>query len=321
MWIFSLLVVLMGLCMAATLYDPCFAIMLRKLKSDGPRAVASVTLIAGFATLVTFPLVIGLSAYIEWRQIIQVFALMAMAGLFLLPSDTGAENPSSLRIAANMPLTKAPILIAFSFGLVMLSHAILLFLLPVALSEESTNASLLALAILGPAQISGRIVWHYAGASLRPQNAAIYMFICLCAPASILLIVGTTPLALFTALSIQGACYGVHTILRPSLAQIYVATDQLGRSLGLIAMVGLLMMACGPALGGLIWSHTGLSGLLGTLLFLNCTAILLGLILRSAPQRRRSYDLRGLFCGRCNDTIQQAQRQQFLSRLGADCCV
>jgi predicted MFS family arabinose efflux permease len=181
-----------------------------------------------------------------------------------------------------MPLDRGPILIALSFGLVMMGHSILVFLLPVALTDvgNNTNAALLALAILGPAQIAGRTAWRYFGTAVRPQDCALIMFCCLCLPAIILLSIGTAPFAIYTALIIQGACYGIHTILRPNLAQCYVAPSQLGRGLGLIAMVGLLMMAVGPAVGGLIWTFTGISGLLCSLLLLNGLALVLGLILR-----------------------------------------
>jgi predicted MFS family arabinose efflux permease len=264
--------------------------MLGCLDADGPKAVATVTLIAGFATLVTFPLVIGLASFLDWQQIMQVFAALALVGMVLLPKDFqrnvigGTQNKNTPpRNVSKVPLDRGPVLIAFSFGLVMMGHAILVFLLPVALSVagENANASLLALAILGPAQIMGRIAWRYFGSAVSPQNFALLMFTGLCLPALILMLVGTTSIAIYAALILQGACYGVHTILRPSLTQYYVAPAQLGRGLGFVAMVGLLMMAAGPAVGGMVWTVLGLSGLLVVLLTLNGLALVLGLILRN----------------------------------------
>lgn len=284
--VFSLLVVLLGVCMAATLYDPCFAMMMLRLKPNGAHAVATVTLIAGFATLLTFPLVIGLSAFMDWQQIIQIFAVLATIGMMVMPfeAETLVQRP---KLRSKMPLEKGPVLIALSFGLVMMGHAILLFLLPMALVSAGgqTHGALLALAILGPAQIAGRTAWKYYGAALRPQNSAVVMFICLCFPALILLLIGTTPFALYSALIIQGACYGVHTILRPNLAQCYVLPSQLGRGLGAIAMVGLMMMAIGPAVGGLVWTIAGISGVMIAILLLNGLALLLGVILRSTATK------------------------------------
>lgn len=290
MWVFSFCVVLLGICMAATLYDPCFSVMLGCLGADGPKAIATVTLIAGFATLVTFPLVIGLSSFLDWQQIMQIFAALALVGMVLLPKGLqrdlidGTQNEAILALDVSIPpVGKEPVLIALSFGLVMMGHAILVFLLPVALSVagENANASLLALAILGPAQIAGRTVWRYFGSAVRPQDFALLMFSCLCLPALILMLVDTTSIAIYAALIIQGACYGVHTILRPNLTQCYVAPAHLGRALGFVAMVGLLMMAAGPAVGGMVWTFLGMSGLLIVLLILNGSALLLGLVLRN----------------------------------------
>lgn len=284
--VFSALVIALGACMAATLYDPCFAIMMRRLKKAGPNAVASVTLVAGFATSLTFPLVFALDTVISWQSIVLAFAVLAAIGVMLLPAEfeakfemTQAEqhNPSTIALG------KGPSLIAVSFGFVMMGHVILLFLLPVALSRvgNNTNIALLALAILGPAQIAGRIAWLYCGAAFSLQNCAMAMFACLCLPSILLLLFGATTGVVYIALIIQGACYGVHTILRPSLAQRYLPAPHLGRGLGTIAMIGLLMMAIGPAIGGFVWTAAGLNGLMAVVLALNILALLLGALLRT----------------------------------------
>lgn len=278
--VFSVLVILLGACMAATLYDPCFAIMMRRLRPNGANAVATVTLIAGFATLLTFPLVIGLSSVMGWHQIVQVFAVVAAIGMVLLPAEAAAASPP--RVHARLPFERGPVLIALSFGLVMMGHAMLLFLLPVALAQShgTAHAAMLALAILGPAQIAGRLAWRYFGAGYAPQHFAVLMFACLCLPATLMLLTGAAPFGVYLALILQGMCYGVHTILRPSLAQRFLAPSHFGRGLGGIAMVGLLLMAIGPAIGGVVWTAAGLSGLLATILALNVVALLLGIVLR-----------------------------------------
>jgi MFS family permease len=283
---FSVLVILLGACMAATLYDPCFAVILQRLKDTAANAVATVTLIAGFATLLTFPLISVLSSMMTWQNIVLSFAGLASVGLFLLPAEADTK-PRARQHLTKMRLDKGPMLIALSFGLVMMGHAILLFLLPVALAhtDNDTNVGLLALAILGPAQVAGRIAWKYFGAEFKPQNCAIVMFACLCLPATLLLIFGTTSLAVCAALALQGACYGVHTILRPSLAQYHLQSSQLGRGLGMIAMVGLLLMAIGPVVGGIIWTVTGLTGLMAALLIINLTALGLGVVLCRTAQK------------------------------------
>lgn len=284
--VFRILVILLGACMSATLYDPCFAVMMRRLKSDGAHAVAGVTLIAGFATLLTFPSVIALSQLLGWQGSVLGFAALAVVGVMFLPAE-GVAEARPPRGPMRLDIEKGPVLIALSFGLVMMAHAILLFLLPVALagSQSVSDVGMLALAILGPAQIAGRIAWRSFGKALPARECALIMFVCLCFPATLLLLTGAAPVAVYVALTVQGACYGVHTILRPSLAQQYLDPARFGRGLGGIATVGVLMMAVGPLVGGLVWTFGGLSGLMLSVLLINAVALLLGLMLRGVAPR------------------------------------
>ncbi|MBT0956719.1 MFS transporter [Alphaproteobacteria bacterium KMM 3653] len=277
-WMFSALVLLLGVSMAATLYDPCFSMMMRRLRARGADAVASVTLIAGFATLLSFPAVQGLMGVMGWQQIVLVFAALAVLGVVLLPKEAGGVAPAVSHPAPSLRIGRGPALIALAFGLVMLGHGMLLFLLPVVLAG-SGGGVVLALAILGPAQIAGRLAWRAFGPRSPSAAAALVLFGVLCLPPLILGGFGPMRGVVYGALALQGACYGVHTILRPILAQQYLAPDRLGRGLGGVAMVGLLMMAFGPALGGVIWGMAGFGGLMVAVLALNLCAFGVGLAL------------------------------------------
>ena len=123
---FSVVVIALGLCMAATLYDPCFALIMRQLGSEGASGVATVTLIAGFGTLLTFPLVYALSHILDWQHIVLVFAGLAAVGAAIMPAQTDT-SPVRAKNQSKMPLERGPALIAVSFGIVMMGHAILLF--------------------------------------------------------------------------------------------------------------------------------------------------------------------------------------------------
>ena len=268
--------------MAATLYDPCFALMMRRLEGHGVDATATVTLIAGFATLLAFPLVLALSGVMEWREIILVFAAIAFLAVCLLPKqDRIAPESETCRNGSPFRIEIGPVLIALAFGLIMMGHAILLFLLPVvlALGNDVGKMGIVAVAILGPAQIAGRLAWKAYGADYAPQFCAVSLFVVFCLPPVLLIMTGPSTIMVYAALIVQGAGYGVHTILRPVLARLYLPIEHLGRGFGYIATVGLVMMALGPALGGLVWSHTGFAGLMSCVLILNVFALCLIVIL------------------------------------------
>lgn len=280
-WLFSGLFVLLGCCMAATLYDPCFALMLRRMKSKAADAVATVTLIAGFATLLTFPAVSLLSSFLSWQEVMLVFATGTAIGVALLPKERHAVEEHRVMAVGKLEFGAGPKLIAASFGMTMLSHAILLFMLPVILGEtdQGRSGALLALSILGPAQVAGRLIWRAYGGHSVTAFAAKVLFGLFCLPPLLLILFGSSDWLLYAVLLVQGGCYGIHTILRPLLAAQHLPSSQIGRGLGVIATVGLVMMALGPALGGLIWSGTGTQGLLTAVLLINLAGLVLVFVL------------------------------------------
>ena len=277
-WLFSGLLLILGVSMASTLYDPCFALLMQRLKTQGTGATATVTLIAGLATLVTFPLVLVLSDYLDWREIILVFGVIAAVALLLLPKeDRRARGFRKVNEAQPFKVTKAPLIIGSAFGLIMMGHAIFLFMLPVTLGlgKEAGKIGVLAVAILGPSQILGRLAWKILGGRWAPQPSAIALFVLFCVPPVILVLAGSNIALIYLALIMQGACYGVHTILRPVLSHQYLLTEHLGQGFGIIATIGLLLMAVGPALGGVVWSISDFSGLMTCVLFINVIALFL----------------------------------------------
>lgn len=157
-------IVLLGFTMASTLYDPCFALLLRTRGLDASGAITKVTLIAGLATVMTYPLVSALRHVMPWPAIVLVFAVVALVGVALLPSQPSAPSGKVREVdtralaVASLPVI---LLVATPFGLGIFSHASMLFVLPLALTEQGWDAAMVLLlpAMLGPAQVVGRLVW------------------------------------------------------------------------------------------------------------------------------------------------------------------
>lgn len=283
----------LGVSMAATLYDPCFAILLRTPRIDANAAITKVTLIAGLATLLTFPAVMLISAAWPWQGVALSFSAIAMLGVIAIP-DLGAGRP--IAVPARSDGTPAGgvlevALVAIPFGLAMFSHATLLFLLPLALLRlDSANGWALYLpTVLGPAQIAGRLLWRRYAPADNPKAAASVLFVLLLIPPLLLLAVQSHWGGVLLALLLQGGLYGVHTVLRPLVAATVLPAGGLGQAIGTIAMIGLLMMAAGPALGGLLWQNVGYDGLIGMLLVVNAAAFGGALILQFVPRGRAAW--------------------------------
>jgi hypothetical protein len=274
-----LVIVALGVPMAATLYDPCFAILLRTAGLDASRAITTVTLVAGLATLLSFPLVMLIATVWPWQGVMLVFAGIAALGVASVPGQANEQVPV---LAAPASPAKPPhrtrldvALIAVPFGLAMFTHAALLFLLPLALLKVSSDNSwaLYLPAILGPAQIAGRLLWRRLAPRSQPKSAANAMFALLLLPPLILLVVQSHWLGVLLALLVQGGLYGIHTVLRPLIAASVLPLSSLGQTLGAIATIGLLMMAAAPALGGVVMQNLGYQGLITSLLAVNLAAL------------------------------------------------
>ncbi len=271
--VFVIAMLALGAVMAATLYDPCFAIVLRKYGTRAGPEVTKITLIAGFATLVTFGATARLLELGSWRTAFLFFAAAALVATVMLPRDQAA---SALILAPHRP-EAAPALasrkvatIGFGFATVMFSHAALLFTLPIAFQGVHGLALAAALpALLGPSQIAGRLAWSALASRVPLEIAARVLFVVMLAPP--LILIGFEPtigLVLFVVV-LQGAGFGIHTVLRPILAAKLLPSDCLGRDLGRIAMIGLVMMAIAPAMAGLVRAWAGLPALLGLLVMMN----------------------------------------------------
>ena len=66
---------IIGIAMAGTLYEPCFAVVTRSKGEDAQKAITAITLIAGFASAISFPVTIGLADAFGWRASVALAAL------------------------------------------------------------------------------------------------------------------------------------------------------------------------------------------------------------------------------------------------------
>ncbi|WP_164749880.1 MFS transporter [Nitratireductor alexandrii] len=282
--VFAAGMLLLGPAMAATLYDPCFALVVRRFPNRARAPIAAVTLVAGLASLVTFPLAAVLGAVLDWRGIVLVFATAAVLAALVLPGE--AEGVEARERAAAPPLAAGlrarTLLIGASFAALILSHSMLLFHLPAALAARPAfgASALLILALIGPAQIFGRLA---LGAMPGVSSALLcrVVFVFMLVPPLLLLAAPEFPALVLVAVLLQGAGFGIHTVLRPEAAERHLGSRAIGGALGVIAMIGLLMMALGPALGALAQARFGFSGLLWLALAVNAVGLVL--LLRLDP--------------------------------------
>ena len=76
LWHFYLACALIGITFAGCLYDPCFWYLTKEFKSDAKKAIIMVTVIAGFASTVSYPTYSFISNNYSWETAIYFFSIL-----------------------------------------------------------------------------------------------------------------------------------------------------------------------------------------------------------------------------------------------------
>jgi MFS family permease len=287
---------LIGVAQAGSLYETCFAFLTRRMGTGARAAITSVTLVAGFAGTVSFPLGHWLGAALGGQG-----ALVAFAGLVLFAAPLNAvavrqlrrrevagqvtppSPPGVLQAALRRPAFWA---IALGFLAVYLNHGILITYALVLFADRGAAPGLAALAAacIGPAQVAGRLVLLAAGARVTTGQATMASLGSMVVAGGLLWIAGAAPLLIFAFALAQGAGIGLTSILRPVLIAEVLGRQGFGVVSGAAAVAPILASAAAPSVGA------GLLALGGpVLVYAVCLGLaVVGLALMAALLVRRS---------------------------------
>lgn len=274
----------LGAAQAASQYEPCFALLIRRFGADARAAITRVTLIGGFASTFAFPAGAALSEAFGWRGAVWVAAAVA-AGLILPLNLIGARI-----LARAVPVTTStadrpkvafwvmfrhwPFLrLTLMFSLLALGHWMLIaFLRPVLAGiGVPEGLAVMAAATIGPAQVAGRLALMAAGVRLGGRSALLLTLAGFIVAPVVLVLAGVAMPLVFGFALLQGAANGVLTILRPLLLAEDMGSEGFGAVSGLMSIATLAASAVAPVLGaalmaiggwGLLVAFAGLSAVL-----------------------------------------------------------
>jgi MFS family permease len=291
LWQFYLLWAVIGLCMAGSLYEPCFALITRARGAEAKRSIIFVTLVAGFAGTVSFPVAHSLVLAFGWRSTVLFFgavAILVVAPLMWLGANA-VEQAGAHRHSANTHLSvteqsflRSPVFwcLALGFGLAAMLQGITLHhLLPI-LSEREIHpdVAVIAISFIGPMQVAGRLVMIAAERRVSIHGIAITCFVLMAASIAFLIVAGVTPALLIAFVILFGGSYGVVSIIRPVIARDLLGERQFGAKSGALALVYLVGSASAPFLGALLWGWGGYDLVLPGLIFLAGFGLVLYLV-------------------------------------------
>lgn len=284
-----------GLAQGASLYEVCFAYLIRRMGAQAKAAIIRVTLVAGLASTLAFPAAALLVGPWGWQGAVWVAAAV-MAGLVVplnlwgartirattpaAAAPSRAEDRAALRRALRLP---AFWLLALAFAASALNHWMVVNLaLPVFVAQGATQGmAVLAASLIGPAQVAGRLLLMGVEARFTSRQVAMATIGASLLASGLLWGAGVAvPLILGYAV-LQGAAVGVVTILRPVMIAEVLGQAGYGAIAGVIYIPLLLAGAAAPVVGALVLSGAGVGALVGLSLAL---LVLMGLALLALPR-------------------------------------
>ena len=260
---------LIGVAQAGCLYETCFAFLTRRLGPGARAAITRVTLVAGFAGTLAFPLGHFVGARFGGQGAMLVFAALTLAALpcnlWSVRSLRRRERagsappptpPGALAAAARRPAFWG---IAACFGLIWLNHGILITFVLALFADRGAGAGMAALAAacIGPSQVAGRLLFLLGEANVGNGRATLIALGGVVAASLLLWLAGMAPMLIFGFALAQGAGAGLMSILRPVLIGDILGRGGFGAVSGAVAMSPILASAAAPALGALMLTLGG----------------------------------------------------------------
>jgi MFS family permease len=248
----------LGLCMAATLYEPAFAVVARARDNahDRLKALASVTVLGGLASTVFLPLTASLNEAWGWRVAVgtlaaivclstQITSLVALR--HAAPPADAAPDPWPTASGGALGRRFIPTLAVFSVTS-LASAAFSTTLVPAFVDREFTPTTAAMLGgVLGLMQLPGRVLLMNGTLAVSPVTLLVASLVLQAAGLAVLAVARSLlPAAAGVGLFAAGA--GLTTLIRPHFVQSVFGIARAGHLNGVVARSQQLARAAAPVL-------------------------------------------------------------------------
>lgn len=253
----------LGLGMGLGLYDAAFAVLGRIYGTNARGAITGITLIAGFASTVGWPLTAWGASTIGWRETCLAWAaLHVLAGLPLnywcLPRPAAAVETRTMAADEKVPIDRTMVLLAFAFAAAWVVTAGMAAHFPRILEAAGASPAqaIAAGALIGPAQVAARLLEAGPLARLHPLISARLATLTHPVGAAVLLVAGGGVASSAFAL-LHGSGNGIITIARGTVPLALFGAKNYGYRLGLIGMPSRFLSALAPLGFAILIDHLG----------------------------------------------------------------
>jgi hypothetical protein len=260
--------VILGVAIAANLYDPAFATLGRIFGVGARKPITYLTLAGGFASTVSWPATQLSLTYTDWRGTYLMFAAVlalvaAPLHYFVLPrtraaplpvaENGGVAQPTYLPASGLVFFLVAAAFAAYAFipsGLA--AHLIAMF----KRSGIDAATAVMIGALFGPSQVAARVCELVFGRA-HPLNLARFSVALLLAGFALLATFGFTLWAAIAFAIMFGAGNGLLTIARGAVPLALFGATGYGRVLGRIAKPFQIMQAVAPVALAFVVERSG----------------------------------------------------------------
>jgi hypothetical protein len=237
--------------MGMGLYDAAFGALGRIYGDKARRAITGITLLAGFASTVGWPLTAWGLETIGWRNTCFAWAAAHIViglplNLYFLPKVKGQKTAEGPVVKPYIPIDRTMVLLAFAFASAWAVTGAMAAHLPRILEAMGATSvqAVTAGAFIGPAQVAARMV----EASLLSRFHPLFStrLACLTHPvgAAIIALAGGGASIAFTLF--HGAGNGILTIARGTLPLAIFGPENYGYRLGLLGAPARVTQAMAP---------------------------------------------------------------------------
>lgn len=273
---FIAIMALKGICGAAVLYEPAFAVIATWFRERRGAAMAVVTFIAGFASTIFIPLTDALMVAYGWRQALLTLGLalgvitIPLHALVLRgkPTDLGLNPDGNVIPPGKINVPSVDLravfrsryfwLLTLSFSLVWLSiSAVRIHFIPLLISLNiHPSSAAVASGAIGVMQVVGRMVFAPVERrfSSRAMVAGVFVALTISLP---ILLLGNAPGLIVAFVALFGMAIGTHTLARPLIIADTYGAAYYGRISSALGIFVTLAGTISPFAAGVLFDVTG----------------------------------------------------------------
>ena len=286
---------LLGCALAASLYNPVFAVVTRRYPLDYRRAIITLTFLGGLASTVFIPLSAWLIATLGWRHALWVLAALQLLVCLPIHAISLRNAPKSVLVAAGATasprahLRSPPFLLIGLFVVLMMAVTAALPAHMISLLRENGLTEVWVIAIpasIGVVQVAGRLLLYFFEHHFD-LHLANRLIPCLIPLGLTALLAGAGhPQAALLFVLLYGLGNGMLTIVKGTAIAQYVSREHVASLNGALGVPTALARALSPWLLGILWSpEAGYRHGLWLLLAVSCVAVLALLLAQRVAQR------------------------------------